>query len=405
MSTQTFEYTILGRDGKAVTGRIEASDEQAVAARLRDLGMMATAIAPVASTGLNREISLGTRRPRPKDVAVALRQLATMVDAGLALPRALAVLRTQSAGQPIEETLQAIEQEVGDGESLSHALGQHPQVFSPVTLAMVRAGEAGGFLDEVLASVATTLEKEIALRRTIKGAMTYPAVVLAMAVLAVVAMLLFIVPIFSDMYADMGAELPWATQVLVGAADTMQVAGVPLVVAVVVLTWWWRRHKNDDAVRRRLDPVRLRMPVLGPLQTKVALSRFSGNLATMTRVGVPVVPALETVGATSGNVVVEEAVARVCDEVRDGATLGDAIAAEEMFPTMLRQMVAVGEDSGSLDTMLGKVAGFYDEEVDAATAALTSVIEPLLILFVGVVVGAMLLGLYMPIFSISDAVQ
>ncbi len=402
---QTFEYTVLSKNGKPVTGRIEAPDQEAVAARLRELGLNATAIEPVSASGLNREIRFGAKRAKGKDVAIAIRQLATMVNAGLSLPRALQVLRTQAEGTPLGEILQSVEQQVSDGEPLSHALAQHPKIFSPVTLSMVRAGESGGFLDEVLSAVATTLEKEIALRRAITGAMVYPVVVLAMAGVAVLAMLLFIVPIFQDMFANLGADLPLPTQMLVTAADALKVLAVPLAVAGGVGAWWWRNHRNDAAVRERLDPLKLRLPVFGPLLSKVALSRFSGNLATMARVGVPVVPSLDTVGATSGNVVIEQAVARVSEAVRGGGSLGDALAEEPVFPTMLRQMVAVGEDSGSLDTMLSKVSGFYDQEVDAATKALTSVLEPLLIVFVGLIVGAMLIALYLPIFAISDVVQ
>ncbi|GAB2458724.1 type II secretion system F family protein [Xylanimonas ulmi] len=401
----TFEYTLVQPSGSTVKGRIEAPDEQAVAARLRELGLTPTRITVVSGSVLHRSITLGERRPRPKDVAIALRQLATMVNAGLSLPRALAVLRTQTAGQALESTIQSVEQDVRDGETLSRALERHPRVFSPVTLAMVRSGETGGYLDDVLAAVATIMEKEIALRRTVRTAMVYPAVVLAMALLAVAAMLLFIVPVFQEMFDGLGAELPWATQMLVGASQVFRVAIGPLALALCLCAWWWRRHRTDADVRARLDPVKLRTPIFGPLLRKVALSRFSGNLATMVRVGVPVVPALATVGATSGNVVIERAVERVREAVHDGATLGDAIATEAVFPAMLRQMVAVGEDSGSLDTMLAKVADFYDQEVEAATASLTSVLEPLLILVVGVIVGAMLLGLYMPIFSISDAVN
>lgn len=402
---QTFEYTVLGKNGKPVSGRIEAPDQDTVAARLRELGLNATTIEPVESSGLNREISFGKKAAKGKDVALAVRQLATMVNAGLALPRALSVLSTQSEGSGLGDVLKAVEQDVSEGEALSFALAKHPRVFSPVTLAMVRAGEDGGFLDEVLLAVATTLEKEIALKRAVVGAMTYPVVVVCLAVGAVAAMLLFVVPIFQEQFEGLGQELPLPTLMLIGLADVMKVAIGPLVLAIAGGTWWWRKHRNDEAVRRRVDPVKLKVPIFGSLMSKIALSRFSGNLATMSRVGVPVVPALATVGATSGNVVVEDAVGRVREGVQGGTSLGEALQGEEIFPSMLRQMVAVGEDSGALDTMLARVAGFYDQEVETATASLTSVLEPLLIVFIGVIVGGMLVALYMPIFSIADAVQ
>jgi type IV pilus assembly protein PilC len=402
---QTYEYTVLGKDGQPLTGRIEAPNEQAVAARLRELGLSATDITPVSTGGLNREISIGSQRPKPKDVALALRQLATMVEAGLSLPRALSVLRMQTEGQPLAAILEPVEQDVTDGLELSVALAKHPRVFTPVTLAMVRAGEAGGFLAESLTAVSTILERDLALRQAVKGAMVYPVVILVMAVVAVTAMLLFIVPVFEGIFADVGAELPWATQLLVKAAALLRITGIPLVIAIGGGIWWWRRHGNDLSVREKIDPLKLRAPIFGPLQQKVGMARFARNLSTMTRVGVPIVPALETVGGTAGNVVIEQAVDRVREAVRTGTTLAAAIEDEDIFPTMLRQMVAVGEDSGSLDVMLTKVADFYDAEVDAAAGALSSVIEPLMIVFIGVIVGAMLIALYMPIFSISDTVQ
>lgn len=405
MSVQTFEYTVVGTSGKEVTGRIEAPDERAVAARLRELGMTATAIAPVQTTGLKREIRFGTPRARGKEIALVIRQLATMVAAGVSLPRAIQVLRVQAEQGALADILKAVEDDLAQGTSLSQALAKHHRDFSPVVISMVQAGETGGFLDEVLAAVATTLERELALQAKIKSAMVYPVVVLVFAGIAVTAMLLFIVPVFTDIFDGLGAELPFATRILVMAADVFTIAAVPLVLGIVLGMRWWRGHKNDLAVRERLDPLRLRLPVFGPLFRKIAVARFAGNLSTMTRVGVPVVPALRTVGATSGNLVIERAVERACDAVQSGTSLGAALADEEIFPVMLRQMVSVGEDSGSLDGMLARVAGFYDDEVETATASLTSAMEPLLIIVIGVIVGSMMIALYMPIFMMSTAME
>jgi type IV pilus assembly protein PilC len=402
---QSYEYTVLGKDGKPLTGRIEAPSEQAVAARLRELGLSATTITPVSTSGLNREITIGSKRAKPKDVALALRQLATMVDAGLSLPRALTVLQLQSEGQPLATILEPVAQDVADGLELSVAMAKHPKVFTPVTLAMVKAGESGGFMAEALSAVATILERELALKQAVKGAMVYPVVILIMAVVAVTAMLLFIVPVFEGIFADAGADLPWATQILVKAAAFIRVGGIPIVIGIGVGIWWWRNHGHDIAVREKVDPIKLKAPIFGVLQQKVGMARFARNLATMVRVGVPIVPALETVGGTAGNLVIEQAVDRVREAVRTGVPLATAIEKEEIFPTMLRQMVAVGEDSGSLDVMLTKVADFYDAEVDTTAAALSSILEPLMIVFIGVIVGAMLIALYMPIFTMSDTVQ
>jgi type IV pilus assembly protein PilC len=354
---------------------------------------------------MRREISFGAPRIKQRDVLIMVRQLATMVGAGLSILRALTVLADQTQNDALAKVVRELAVEVEGGSSLSVALGRHGTIFPPLLRALVNAGETSGFLDQALVAAADGMESDEKLRRTIKSALTYPVMVLVIALVAVVAMLLFIVPVFQGIFESMGAELPAATQMLVGASQVLKVVGPVIALAAGFFAWWWSRHKNDESVRAAVDPVKLKMPLFGALMTKAAVARFTRNFSTMVRAGVPIVAALDVVGATSGNLVVEEAAGRLRDRVSQGVTLTDAVGEEEIFPTMVQQMIAVGEDSGGLDAMLEKVATFYDEEVATATEQLTAVMEPLLIVVVGSIVGSMLMALYMPIFSISDAVD
>lgn len=404
----TYEYRVRTQDGTVRTGRVEATDSRTVSARLREQGLTPISVEAVATQGLNRELRLGSsrgKRIKPKDVAVVARQLATMINAGLPILRALRVLVGQAENPALATVLKDVAGLIEGGGSLSSAMERHPQVFPPVMRAMVRAGEAGGFLDDALDSVAGSLEADIKLRRTIKGAMTYPVIVLVVAALAVTAMLLFIVPVFADIFAGLDATLPAPTLAMVVLGNAIKVGGLPVVALGGLAAWWWSRHKHDEAVRSRVDPFRLRMPLFGPLVTKAAVARFVRNLATMASCGVPVVQALEIVGATSGNWAVEQAVSRVREHVRGGGSLAEAIADEPIFPPLVQQMVAVGEDSGELDQMLTRVAVFYDEEVQGATEQLTNMLEPVMIVVVGGIVGAMLLALYLPILTVSDQIN
>jgi type IV pilus assembly protein PilC len=403
-AAKTFEYTAIGPDGTTRSQRIEAPNERAVAAYLRERGLLVTAIEPVQNTGLNRELKLGGGRIKPKDTVVALRQLATMVNSGLSLVSALTVLAEQTDNPKLGRVIREIAGVVENGGTLAEGFAEHPEVFDPVTIAMIRAGEEGGFLDQVLNTVAETTEKSIKLRHTVKSAMTYPVLVLVFAVVVVIAMLLFIVPIFSGIFESLGSQLPAPTRVLVWLSDGMKVAIWPVLAVAVVGGVWWRRMKNAPRVRAFIDPKKLGAPLFGELARKMALSRFCRNFATMTRVGVPVVHALDIVGATAGNTVIEAAVKRVRAKVVEGVPIGRAMEDEPVFPAMIRQMIAVGEDAGALDQMLDRIAGFYDDAVESATASLTSMIEPLLIIFVGSIVGALLIALYLPIFQLSTAI-
>jgi type IV pilus assembly protein PilC len=407
-AVRPFEYKARNTDGKIVKGRLEASSEGAVVDKLRTM-----ALAPVevkeslGGTGLSREISLGSfgKGVDLKSLAVFSRQMATMVSAGLSLIKTLSILSDQTENKKLKSILVAVTRDVESGSSFSDALLKHPTDFPPLMINMVRAGETGGFLEDALATVAENFEKESKLKATIKSAMTYPVMVLGIALIAVIVMLIFIVPIFQKMFEGAGKQLPAPTMILVVISQNMWWILPVVLVAVFGTMGWWRLNKNREEVRKKVDPIKLRLPVFGELMKKIAIARFSRNLANMIGAGVPILQALVIVGETSGNWVIENASKKVADSVRQGKSIAGPLAEESVFPSMVTQMVAVGEDSGALEIMLSKVADFYDMEVEATTKALTSLIEPLLIAFLGIVIGGMIVALYMPIFNMIQVVQ
>lgn len=406
-ATKTYEYAVRDKSGKLVKGRVEAPNQAAVAGRLRTMGMAPVSIDEVANTGLSMEISIPglSDRISLKDIAVMSRQMATMINSGLSLLRSLSILAEQTENKALAKIVGQVRSDVETGSALSLALGKHPDTFPPLMVNMVKAGEVGGFLDQVLLSVAANFEAEVKLRGKIKSAMTYPVMVFVMAILATTAMLLFIVPVFKNMFEGLGGTLPLPTQILVYLSEAMRFIAPITAVAVIAFFFWWSRHKHDAAVKDKVDPVKLKMPVFGPLFQKVAMSRFTRNFGTMIHAGVPILQALDIVGETSGNVVIERAAKDVRESVRTGQSLSGPLAQHPVFPPMVVQMMAVGEDTGALDTMLHKISEFYDQEVEATTEALTSLIEPLMIAIVGTIVGGMIIAMYMPIFKVFDLIQ
>jgi type IV pilus assembly protein PilC len=405
--TKTFEYAVRDKGGKIVKGRIEANSEGAVANRLRTMGMAPISVTEVSQTGLSREITIPgfSDRIGLKDISILSRQLATMINSGLSLIRALSILAEQTDNKALAKIVAQVRTDVETGSSLSAALGKHPLVFPLLMINMVKAGEVGGFLDQVLLSVANNFEAEVKLRSKIKSAMTYPVMVFSMAILATTAMLLFIVPVFKTMFEGLGGDLPLPTQVLVWLSAAMKIVAPIMIVVTVVFAVWWSKHKADDAVRFKVDPLKLKMPIFGPLFQKVAVARFTRNFGTMIKAGVPILQALDIVGETSGNYVIEKAAKDVRESVRTGQSLAGPLSQHAVFPPMVVQMMAVGEDTGALDTMLEKISEFYDAEVEATTEALTSLIEPLMIAVVGVIVGGMIIAMYMPIFKVFDLIS
>jgi type IV pilus assembly protein PilC len=404
----TFAYSVRDRAGKTISGTLEADNAGAVAGRLKQMGYAPLAINEVKTGGMNADIKIPGFGPKVglKDLAVFSRQFATMVNSGLSLLRALNILVDQSDNKALVAVLTDVRNDVESGTSLSQAMGRHsPQVFPSLMVNMTKAGEIGGFLDSVMLQIAENYETEVHLRGKIKAAMTYPVVVFVMAMLMCVGMLLFIVPSFAGMFKTLGGKLPLPTQILVNLSDFLKVAGPFLLVGLIVFAISWRKLKHQERVVNIIDPLKLKLPVFGPLFSKIALSRFSRNLGTMMRSGVPILQSLDIVADTTGNIVLARAIRDVQESVRTGESLAGPLNHHNVFPQMVVQMMAVGEDTGALDTMLLKIADFYDQEVEATTEALTALIEPLMIAFLGAVVGSMIIALYMPIFKIFDLIK
>ena len=405
-ATLTFQYSVRDRSGKIVNGKLEAESQAAVAAKLKQMGYAPVSISK-ANAGMSKEISIPGfgAKVKLKDLAVMSRQFATMINSGLSLLRALTILGEQTDNKELARVLGEVGKDVETGLALSAALAKHPNVFPPLFVNMTRAGEVGGFLDQVLLQLAANYEAEVKLRGKVKAAMTYPVVVLVMAILSVVGMLLFIVPTFASMFETLGGELPGPTKLLIFMSNQLRTFLPVFAVMLIGAAFTWKRVKHTEQVRNVVDPMKLKMPVFGKLFQKIALSRFARNLGTMMKSGVPILQSLDIVADTTGNVVLGRAVRDVQESVRTGEALAKPLENHAVFPPMVVQMMAVGEDTGALDTMLMKISEFYDQEVEATTESLTALIEPLMIAFLGAVVGSMIVALYMPIFKIFDLIQ
>ena len=400
--SQSFAYKVRDRHGKLVTGTLEAESVTIVAGRLRQMGYVPVSIESGETKSLHRDLKIPyfSGRIKLKEVAVFSRQFATMISSGLTLLRSLSILADQTTNAELARIIGEVRRDVERGSSLSAALVKHPKAFSRLYVAMVRSGETGGSLDTVLQRLATTIEKQVELRRKVKSAMTYPVVVGVIVVLILIAMLLFVVPMFKGMYGDLGAKLPLPTLVLLAVSNAFKTFFPLVFLAAGGGVWAARRYVKTPAGRRRLDAFKLRAPVFGQLVHKTALARFSRSLAALVRAGVPILDALEIVAETAGNVIVAEAAADTQAAVKAGDSLARPLENHPVFPPMVTQMIAVGEETGALDELLEKIADFYDSEVEATVEALTSLIEPLLIVVMGIAVGGMVIALYMPMFSI-----
>jgi type IV pilus assembly protein PilC len=316
----------------------------------------------------------------------------------------LSILTEQTENKELARILGEVRNDIETGSSLSVGMAKHPNVFPPLMVNMCRAGEVGGFLDMVLLQIAENYEAEVKLKGKVKAAMTYPVVVFIIAVLAVIGMLLFIVPVFVSLFADFDSALPAPTRFLVFLSGLMKFMAPLGVVAFIVFMVTWPKVKMKPAVRNVLDPLKLKLPVFGSLFQRIALARFARNLGTMMKSGVPILQSLEIVSSTTGNVVLERAIKDVQESVRTGESLAQPLTNHPVFPPMVVQMMAVGEDTGALDTMLHKISEFYDQEVEATTEALTALIEPIMIVVIGAIIGGMIIALYMPIFSLMNVI-
>jgi type IV pilus assembly protein PilC len=355
--------------------------------------------------GLNIEINVRKAKVKLKDLAVFSRQFATMINSGLPILRALAILADQTENKLLSETLDQCRADVEQGASLSGAMQKHPKVFNDLYISMVKSGEMGGSLDTTLLKLAAMLEREVHLRGKIKSAMTYPVAVVGLVMLIMAAMLLFVVPQFKGIYEQLGGTLPLPTRVLIGLSDAMKKYWYIILAGFLIGRFFFRRYKKTENGRTQIDRLKLRVPVFGPLFHKTALSRFSSTLSMLLSAGVPILQALDIVSDTVNNKIISRAVIDVQSSVREGESIAKPLAKHAVFPPMVVQMIAVGEETGQVDTMLTKVAQFYDQEVEASVDALTSLIEPLLIAIIGGFVGAAVIALYMPMFNIIKLIQ
>jgi type IV pilus assembly protein PilC len=412
MATATlskFDYQVRDKSGKMVTGQLEADSQAAVASKLKSMGYSPVSIDEVKENGLSMEIKIPgfSDRVGLKDLAIFSRQFATMIGSGLSLIRAMTILQEQTENSKLAEVIDEVRSSVESGESLSSSMAVHDKVFPKLFIAMVRAGEAAGMLDQVLLRVAAMFEADVKLRAKIKSAMTYPVIVFVMAIGLSTVMLVFIVPVFEGMFADLGGELPWLTRILVRASDFVtSIVGIITYIVVPTALWFtYKRIRSTEKGRFGLDVLKLRLPVFGPLFHKIALTRMARNLSTLLAAGVPILQALEITGETVNNGPVAMALKDVQESVRQGESIAGPLSSHEVFPPMVVQMIAVGEETGNIDGMLGKVADFYDTEIESTAESLTALMEPLMIGVIGAIVGGMVIALYMPMFAIFDLVQ
>jgi type IV pilus assembly protein PilC len=392
------------RQGEQRSGTIEATDAAAARSRLQQMGIEQASVKR--SLGAI-EIKLpGVGGVTTKDLLIFTRQFSVMIDAGLPLVQALDIIGTQADNPAFKKVLLAVKAKVESGSTFADALADHPKVFDSLFVELVRAGEIGGILDTILTRLGAYIEKNEKLKRRVKGAMVYPAIVLTVAVGVTVILLTYVTPTFEKMFKDFGGELPGPTQTVINVSHWMQHSLGYIVVALVLMgIAWTQARRRSPRFRYQTDALFLRLPVFGPLLRKVAVARFSRTFSTMLSSGVPILDALDICGKTSGNKVIEAGLQRTRAAISEGKTIAEPLRAVGVFPNMVVQMIAVGEQTGSMDAMLAKLADFYDDEVDAAVAGLTSLLEPIMMVFLGGTIGTILIAMYLPIFKIADAVK
>jgi type IV pilus assembly protein PilC len=401
----TFTYKARTRQGEILQDQVEGLDTMSVVSSLRQQGLL---VIDVKEQGVSqKDLFEPFKKVRLGDLVVFTRQFATMINAGLPIVRSLYILSEQTENRKLKDTIDAVRKDVEAGLSLSEALDKHPEVFSRLYIEMVRAGEIGGILDGVLLRIADQLENDQELRRKIKSAMTYPIIVLILAILAASFMLIFIVPIFARMFEDLGGTLPLPTRVAMGASNILtSIFGVFVYAGMGAAVFGFLRWKKTEHGRRIWGRISLRLPAkIGDVLQKVALARFARTLGTLSAAGVPILQALEITATSSGNWVIEKALLKSRDAIREGIPIYKPLESEPVFPPMVTRMIAVGEETGDVDGMLGKIADFYESEVDATVKALTSIIEPLMIVVVGSIVGGIIISMYLPMFKIFELVE
>ena len=400
-----FTYDAINAQGLESSGVIHAPDSVAASEQLQARGLLARSLSERSASGEGGARTT-FKRVKPKSLQIFARQLATMIEAGVSIVAALVTLEEQTDDKYLREIVAEVRSDVEAGMVLSRALARHPKVFNRLFVAMVEAGESSGTLDTVLDRVATQIEKETQIKRRVRGAMIYPAVVLSFATLVLIFMLLFIVPVFVKVFSELGGELPLPTKIVMGASDLLRAYWYIIFPALILLAFGLRKLKRTEKGRQNWDRFKLKIPMkIGDVVQKVALARFSRTLATLVSAGVDIIQALEITGSTAGNWVIERSLVDVRTRVHEGARISAPLAEDPIFPPMVASMVKIGEETGELDNMLGKIADFYEDEVDASIQALTSIIEPILMIGVGIMVGTIVISMYLPMFKLLTLIE
>ncbi|MBW1734573.1 MAG: type II secretion system F family protein [Deltaproteobacteria bacterium] len=397
-----YKWVAETKRGKVIKGELEAVDEKSAELQLkrRNLKMKKIKQKP---KDMFENVSFMQPKVTKKDIVIFTRQFSTMIDAGLPLVQGLTILADQTENKTFKRILREVVKDVEGGSSLAEALKKHPQVFDSLFVNLVAAGEVGGILDIILQRLAGYIEKLEKLKSRIKGAMTYPMVVVSIAILVIAVIMIFVIPVFQEMFASFGKALPVPTQIVVAMSEFTKNNILYIVGAFALIVFLFKKYRGTRSGRKVTDTLALKLPIVGPLLKKVAVARFSRTLGTMITSGVPIITALEIVAKTSGNVVLEEVILEVRSSIAEGQPIAEPLSENDIFPNMVVQMIAVGEATGALDTMLQKIADFYDDEVDTAVEAMTSMLEPLLMVFLGGSIGGLVIAMYLPIFGMAAA--
>lgn len=389
--------------GEKRKGELEAPDEAAARAHLKRLRIENPTIKEKPKDILEN-IPIFQPKVTGKDIVIFTRQLSTMIDAGLPLVQCLQILAKQQSNSTFRRVLTEIQNDVETGTTLADAMRKHPKVFDNLYTNMIEAGELGGILDTILSRLATFKEKSMALQKKIKGAMTYPVICLAISILILIVLLVFVIPVFSKMFGDMGAALPAPTQLVVNMSDFVKENFIYILIGIILFIYGIKKVYRTEKGRIKIDGMALIAPIAGTLIRKVAVAKFTRTLSTLLQSGVPILDALQVVAKTAGNKIIERAVFRVADAIAEGRPIAEPLEESGVFPNMVVQMINVGESVGALDTMLAKIADFYDEEVDQAVENLTSMIEPFMMVFLGGMIGGLVVAMYLPIFQLASTV-
>jgi type IV pilus assembly protein PilC len=400
----TYVFKALDLTGVPAKGEVEAISKQDVADQLKERGLV---VVDIAHKYRSKELNIQLfERVKPNDLAVMTRQLSTMVSSGMTILRAFSVLEEQTESKMLKETLAGVRRDVEAGLLLSDALARYPKVFSPLYIAMVGAGETGGVLEESLLRTADQLEKDASLRRQIRAATIYPTLVITFALIVLLALVAFLIPVFAGVFKQFGGHLPTLTQFMVSFSDILRSDWYIVIVVVAAIVFAFISWKKSTRGRAQWDAFKLRIPMkIGDVVQKVAIARWSRTFASLVSAGVPIMQAIEITGKTAGNAVIERSMAAVIESVKSGKTLAEPMSKAKVFPAMVSHMIGVGEETGALDAMLAKVADFYEDEVETAVKALTSILEPAMIIIVGGIVGVIVISMYMPLFNVYNQIH